>query len=144
MKRDVALVPFNEQEMLVVAADNSGGIGLKEHDAVKTPYEVVSYYGFKVAVMECLAAGASPFSVVIQNFCHDDAWSSIMTGIEKGCAEIGLGEVSITGSTESNFSINAIGAWNYCYGETKGVLPGTSYFLGWNETRRRWLSISRE
>ena len=105
MKRDVSLVPFSQRETLVIAADNSGGIGLKEHDAVRTPYEVVSYYSFRVAVMECLAAGGQPFSVVIQNFCHDDAWDAITAGIDKGCNEIELRDVVVTGSTESNFSL---------------------------------------
>ncbi len=105
MKRDVSLVPFSEREILVIAADNSGGIGLKEHDAVRTRYEVVSYYSFRVAVMECLAAGGQPFSVVIQNFCPDDAWDAITAGIDKGFTEIGLRDVVVTGSTESNFSL---------------------------------------
>jgi hypothetical protein len=112
MKRDVSIIPLNEKESLVIAADNSGGIGLKELDLVKTPYEVVSYYGFRVSVMECMAAGGKPISIVIHNFCHDDAWNSIISGIEKGLEELGLRDtVAITGSTESNFTLlqSAIG-----------------------------------
>ena len=105
MKRDVSVVSLNEQECLVIAADNSGGIGLKEFDLVKTPYEVVAYYGFRVAVMECMAAGGKPISVVIHNFCQDSAWDAIKSGIQKGLGELGLDGVSITGSTESNFSL---------------------------------------
>ncbi|WP_428910550.1 ATP-binding protein [Niallia sp. Krafla_26] len=105
MKRDVSIVPFNEREVLVIAADNSGGIGLKNDDVVRTPYDVVSYFAFRVAVMECLAAGGKPLSVVVQNFCHEDAWDALMTGIYKGLAEIGVGDLPITGSTESNFSL---------------------------------------
>ncbi|WP_338471481.1 ATP-binding protein [Niallia sp. XMNu-256] len=106
MKRDVSLVPFSDEAILVIAADNSGGIGLKEQDAVRTPYEVVSYYNFRVAAMECLAAGGQPFSVVIQNFCHEDAWDAVVAGVDKGCTEIGLDDVMVTGSTESNFSLH--------------------------------------
>ena len=98
MKRDVALVPLNENESLVIAADNSGGIGLKEHDEVKTPYEVVSYYGFRVAVMECMAAGGKPVSIVIQNFCDNHAWDLLLAGVERGLEEIVLkGLFGVTG-----------------------------------------------
>ena len=105
MKRDVSIVPFSDREAIVIAADNSGCIGLKDHDAVRTPYDVVSYYSFRVAAMECLAAGGHPFSVVVQNFCHNDAWNSLMAGIRKGFVEMGLGDLPITGSTESNFPL---------------------------------------
>ena len=46
MKRDVTLIALNDSETLVLASDNSGGIGLKDMDMVKTPYDVVAYYGF--------------------------------------------------------------------------------------------------
>lgn len=106
MKRDVSIASLNDKDDLVIAADNSGGIGLKEHDVVKTSYEVVSYYGFRVAVMECMAAGGKPFSIVLHNFCDDYAWDLLLAGIEKGLEEIGLkGTVSVTGSTESNFTM---------------------------------------
>ncbi len=106
MKRDVSIISLNEKEALVIAADNSGGIGLKEQDHVKTSYEVVSYYGFRVAVMECMAAGGKPISIVLHNFCDDHAWDLLLAGIEKGLEELGLkGAVSVTGSTESNFTM---------------------------------------
>ena len=106
MKRDVSIISLNEKEALVIAADNSGGIGLKEQDQVKTSYEVVSYYGFRVAVMECMAAGGKPISIVLHNFCDDHAWDLLLAGIEKGLEELGLkGAVSVTGSTESNFTM---------------------------------------
>lgn len=105
MKRDVSIIPMNERESLVIASDNSGAIGLKEKDFVKTPYEVVAYYGFRVAVMECMAAGGGPLSVVIHNFCEDDSWEAIVNGVGRGLAEMGMLVVPITGSTESNFTM---------------------------------------
>lgn len=104
MKRDITFIPVNEFESLVVASDNSGGIGLKDRDIVKTPYEVVSYYCFRVALMECMAAGGMPISVVIYNFCEVDSWKAIVAGVESGLTEMGL-SVPITGSTESNFPL---------------------------------------
>ena len=105
MKRDVTEIIINENELLVLASDNSGGIGLKDRDMVKTPYDVVAYYGFRVAVMECMAAGGAPISVVMHNFCGDDPWKELVSGVEKGLQELGLTNVPITGSTESNFSL---------------------------------------
>lgn len=103
--RDVAIVHLNENESLVIAADNSGGIGMKDNDHVKVPYDILSYYSFRVAVMECMAAGAKPVSVVMQNFCGDDAWPLLKSGVEKGLYELGINGISITGSTESNFTL---------------------------------------
>jgi hypothetical protein len=111
MKRDITEIPLNDKESLVITADNSGGIGLKAHDIVQTSYEVVSYYGFRVAVMECMAAGGTPLAVVLHNFSGDDAWQLLVKGIERGLEELGLADIPITGSTESNFSLvqSAIG-----------------------------------
>ncbi|AYV69127.1 ATP-binding protein [Niallia circulans] len=110
--RDVQVVSWNQKEELVISADNSGGIGQKEDDQVSVPYDIVSYFSFRVAVMECMAAGGVPFSVILQNFCGDDAWDILLAGIYKGIEELELErEIGITGSTESNFSFrqSAIG-----------------------------------
>ncbi|WP_312094745.1 ATP-binding protein [Niallia sp.] len=105
--KDIQIVPWNQEEVLVISADNSGGIGEKEEDQVSVPYDIVSYFSFRVAVMECMAAGGIPFSVLLQNFCGDDAWSPLVAGIQKGVRELGLdAELGITGSTESNFSFH--------------------------------------
>lgn len=55
--RNAVVIPLNDEESLVITSDNSGGIGTKEQDLVKVPYEVTGYYLFRVAVMECIAAG---------------------------------------------------------------------------------------
>ncbi|KQU17789.1 hypothetical protein ASG65_26085 [Bacillus sp. Leaf13] len=101
---DSLILPFTESQSLVVSCDNSGGIGLKEKDLVQVPYEVVGYFSFRVAVMECLAAGGSPMTVVLHNFCGDEAWEALKIGVMKGMDEIGL-DLSITGSTESNMPL---------------------------------------
>ncbi|MEJ9230017.1 ATP-binding protein [Peribacillus butanolivorans] len=101
---DSLILPFTESQSLVVSCDNSGGIGLKEKDLVQVPYEVVGYFSFRVAVMECLAAGGSPMTVVLHNFCGVEAWEALKIGVMKGMDEIGL-DLSITGSTESNMPL---------------------------------------
>jgi hypothetical protein len=103
--RDVTVLPLTDKESLVIATDNSGAIGLKELDAVQVPYEMVGYFAFRVAVMECMAAGAAPYAVVMHNFCGDAAWNEITKGVKKGIGELGLFSLPITGSTESNFAL---------------------------------------
>lgn len=103
--RDALVIPINQHDCLVIATDNSGAIGMKEQDFVKVAYETVGYFSFRVAVMECLATGAKPMAVVIQNFCGNKEWSKLVAGVEKGIAEMGLEGVQITGSTESNFPL---------------------------------------
>lgn len=103
--RNALVIPLNERESLVITTDNSGSIGMKEQDHVKVAYDIVGYFSFRVAMMECLAAGAKPRTVVIQNLCGDEAWEGIVSGVEKGIEELGIENIGITGSTESNFTL---------------------------------------
>lgn len=103
--RDAIIIPFSKDESLVITSDNSGAIGMKELDEVKVPYETVGYFSLRVAVMECMAAGATPITVVIQNFCGDDDWNQLMTGVQNGLVELEMEDIPVTGSTESNFSL---------------------------------------
>ncbi|QED46349.1 hypothetical protein [Cytobacillus dafuensis] len=103
--RDVLIIPFNGEESIVLASDNSGAIGSKDMDFVHVPYEKVAYYCFRVAVMECMAASAQPFAITVQNFCGEDAWSLLLNGINQGIDELGLEGIQINGSTESNFTL---------------------------------------
>ncbi|MBA4536846.1 ATP-binding protein [Bacillus aquiflavi] len=105
MKRDVVTIELNREEVLVIASDNSGSIGLKKNDSVHVPYDIVAYYSFRVAVMECIAAGAVPFSVVMHNFCGDEALNALISGVKQGMKELSLNQLEITGSTESNFQM---------------------------------------
>jgi hypothetical protein len=103
--RDIITIPLTDEESLIIASDNCGGIGMKAADFVQVSYETVAYYSFRVAAMECMAAGGVPVSVVLHNFCGDHTWSELIKGIQKGLAELNLEDVPITGSTESNFHL---------------------------------------
>ncbi|WP_217586154.1 ATP-binding protein [Lentibacillus saliphilus] len=105
LNRDVLTTALSEGEELVIACDNSGSIGRKPFDDVEVDYEVVAYFAFRVAYMECAAAGATPFSVLLHNFNGDDAWDSLKKGIERGCRELNIPDLPVTGSTESNFKL---------------------------------------
>jgi hypothetical protein len=103
--RDELIIPINEKESIVITTDNIGGIGMKEQDVVKVAYETVGYFSFRVAMMECIAAGAKPKAVVLQNFCGEKEWTELVSGIQQGLSELGLKDIQITGSTESNFPL---------------------------------------
>lgn len=109
--RNVLTIPFHGTDTLIIASDNSGAIGMKEDDLVQVPYETVAYYSFRVAVMECISAGGKPISIILNNFCGNEAWEKLINGIQKGLSELDLKDIAITGSTESNFSMlqSAIG-----------------------------------
>jgi hypothetical protein len=108
--RNVLTLPLLGKDTLLITADNSGAIGMKKNDLIMVPYETTAYYSFRVAVMECMAAGGEPISVVLSNFCGDEAWDQLTSGIQKGLNELHL-KIPITGSTESNFDMqqSAIG-----------------------------------
>lgn len=90
---------------LIIAADNSGSVGSKEHDAVYVPYETVGYFSARVALMECVAAGGKPFAAVLQNFSGNEAWQPLCEGVKKAAREMGC-TLDLTGSSESNFQMN--------------------------------------
>jgi len=109
--RDIVTIPFSEGDSLIIACDNSGAIGMKAQDHVHVSYDTIAYYAFRVAVMECIAAGGEPVSVLLHNFCGNEPWDQLVSGIEKGLSELKLSDVRITGSSESNFQLlqSAIG-----------------------------------
>lgn len=97
------ILPFTEELELVIAADNSGAIGEKEADVVKTSNQLVGQFACRVAVMECLAASGEPQAVIMQNFTGDAAWREYEIGVREVLREAGLDSLPVTGSTESNF-----------------------------------------
>lgn len=102
--RDVLCVPLDEENELVLATDCSGGIGLKQDDVVNVPYDVVAYYGARVAWMELMSIGATPKAFVLQNFVNDDAWHALVAGVQQAMEELQL-SLPITGSSESNMPL---------------------------------------
>lgn len=102
---DIKEIPFNDDETIIIATDNSGSIGMKALDEVKVSYQTVGYYAFRVAYMECIAAGGRPFSIVIHNFNPENVWKELIEGINRGLKEVDLENIPITGSTETNFEL---------------------------------------
>lgn len=105
MMRDVIFIPLSANEELVIATDGAGGIGEKEQDIVQTSYRILSQFTYRVALMECLAVGAVPFAVLVQNFISEEVWQMVIDEIRKVSQQIGLTELEIGGSTESNMPL---------------------------------------
>ncbi len=101
--RDVLFLEINEQ-MMAIATDCSGAIGLKEMDDVQVPYNVVAYYAMRVAMMEILSVGAIPKTCIVQNFNGESAWEQLIEGIEQLLSELEY-SLPITGSSETNFAL---------------------------------------
>ncbi len=102
--RHPVTVPFTADGELVITADNSGAIGEKSQDAVNAPNQVVGYYACRVAIMECLAVGGEPQTVVMHNFTNDEAWHDYKSGLDQVMEELKMNTIPLTGSTESNVS----------------------------------------
>ncbi|MBM7649545.1 hypothetical protein JOC78_002519 [Bacillus ectoiniformans] len=103
MKRDVLTLPLSSEKEIIIAADNSGSIGMKKADQIQASYEIVGYYSFRVAAMECLAAGGELTAAVIHNFSGEEAWGELCEGVRKAAMQLGFSELPITGSSETNF-----------------------------------------
>lgn len=100
---DVTIMPIGHNKELVIASDNSGAIGSKQHDEVQVTDEVVSYFACRVAYMDLLRIGGNLLTIVMHNFTGDDAWQQYEKGVHQFLKESKEKNITITGSTESNF-----------------------------------------
>ncbi|KZZ83102.1 hypothetical protein [Bacillus sp. SJS] len=103
--RDIETFQLSKDEWLVAASDNAGAIGEKAEDQVHAPLETVAKHTLRVALMECMSAGAYPFSIMLHNFNGEQAWERIQGACRELLDEAGIGKVSISGSTESNMKM---------------------------------------
>jgi hypothetical protein len=89
---------------VVVACDSSGGIGPKDADTYPAPASVVAHFALRVALLELLAAGATPV-LVVDALCveADPTGREMITSARALLAQIGLTDESAQlGSTEDN------------------------------------------
>lgn len=103
--RDLTFIDINSREMLIISCDSCGAIGDKERDIVKVKPETVGFYTAQVALMELLAIGAKPITLV-NNLSVEmhPAGEGIVEGIKKALSPINLKDtLMVTGSTEENF-----------------------------------------
>lgn len=109
--RDLTLIDINADQMLVVTCDSAGGIGNKENDLVQTSPEIVGQMTTEVGLMEMVAFGAQPITVVdTLSVEMEDTGRRILKGIKKALEPLELDlENVITGSTEENIPVTLTG-----------------------------------
>jgi hypothetical protein len=86
----------------VLASDSNAGIGERPDDALRQPPTETGYSAAKVALMEVLATGATPF--VLTNALggpRDQYGEQLIAGIQMAIDEVDA-EVVLTGSDETN------------------------------------------
>src|SRR5699024_764118 len=86
---NAVILPFEADMELVITADNSGSIGEKEADVIKTSNKIVGQFACRVALMECLAEYGEPQAVVMQNFTDEGAWLDYKAGVLEILEEAG-------------------------------------------------------
>ncbi|MFL0245971.1 AIR synthase related protein [Candidatus Clostridium stratigraminis] len=102
--RDLSLVDLDNKTTLVIACDSSGGIGMKEGDALKVPPLFVGKFAARVPLLEVLSTGAEVI-VITNNVCNEmePTGKEMIKGISEELAEAGINDTVLTGSTEENF-----------------------------------------
>lgn len=105
--RDLTIVDITPTHRMVIACDSSGGIGNKERDVVKVEPEVLGYFTTQVALMELLATGAMPITVInTLGVEMDRTGKKIIEGIKNALEPLHLeSDIIITGSTEENIPV---------------------------------------
>jgi len=102
MKRDLSIVNLDSEKALVIACDSLGGIGSKEHDKIRVANSLVGKFTARVALMELMASGATPISVVDTLSVElKPTGEEIIAGIREELIKVGIDEL-LTGSTEEN------------------------------------------
>lgn len=89
---------------MVIACDSAGGIGPKTGDQIKVSGEIIGKFTTRVALMEVLAVGAKPISIInTLSVEYNPTGKEIIKGIKGELAQVGLNEtILINGSTEEN------------------------------------------
>lgn len=109
-KRDISIVDIGGGRSLVIACDVSGGIGPKSEDKIKVDGETIGLYTTRVALMEVIAVGAEPVSIInTLSVEYDPTGKEIIKGIEKALKESQLNKKIINGSTEDNIKTSQTG-----------------------------------
>jgi hypothetical protein len=120
--RDI-LVYQQKENYLTIAADSLGGIGMKPADAMQVTPELCGRMTARVCLMETLAVGAIPFSLMALT-CNErePTGSKLLSGIQAELADAGYPDLSIGGSTEDNMATNMTALGITVLGECKQLL----------------------
>lgn len=105
--RDLTIVDITPENLMVISCDSSGGIGDKDRDVIKVEPEFLGYYTTHCALMELLATGAMPITIVnTLGVEMDDTGVRIINGIKNAIKPLDLkDDIVVTGSTEENIVV---------------------------------------
>jgi len=105
--RDLTIVDITPEQRMVISCDSSGGIGDKELDVVKVDPEMLGYFTTNVALMELLATGATPITIVnTLGVEMEETGKRIISGIKRALRPLNLeDDIVVTGSTEENIPV---------------------------------------
>ncbi len=90
---------------LIVTTDCAGSIGEKKQDKVSVDYQTLAYFTARNALIDMMSKNGTPQTLVYSNFCGDESLGDLLMGTNKALKEAEV-TCNITGSTESNFSMN--------------------------------------
>lgn len=109
--RDLLLFQLPTDQLLVVACDSSGGIGPKPLDKLKVSGHILGKFTARAALMDVLAAGATPICVVdALGVEAKPTGAEILGGIREEAQLAGLDpQLAVTGSTEKNMVVEQTG-----------------------------------
>lgn len=101
--RDIQLIHQGGEGYLAVACDVSAYIGPLKRDKVKINGRKAGYYAAAVPLMELMAIGAKPMSVInTLGVAMDPVGARVIEGVKAAMAESGIPTACLTGSTEDN------------------------------------------
>ncbi|TDX52999.1 AIR synthase related protein [Orenia marismortui] len=102
--RDISILKLDDEKILVVACDSAGGIGSKIEDKIKISNQIAGKFTARVALMELLASGAKPISIIDTLSVElEPTGKEIIAGIKEELFIVGI-ENLLTGSTEENIT----------------------------------------
>ncbi|WP_018247684.1 AIR synthase related protein [Orenia marismortui] len=102
--RDISILKLDDEKFLVIACDSAGGIGSKIEDKIKLSNHIVGKFTARVALMELLASGAKPISIIDTLSVElEPTGKEIIAGIKDELSIVGI-ENLLTGSTEENIT----------------------------------------
>jgi len=120
------LVIDTEADCWVLACDSAGGVGPGPADAIRVPGRVVGLFTARVALMETVAAGATPTALSLVVAGPPSLGDEVRRGVLEEMNLVGLDGDALVMSTEKNFptSQTAVGVTVIGRGPRDGLLPG--------------------
>jgi len=128
--RDLSVIDLFNDFSLIIACDSDGAIGSKPNDVVRCSNYMLGRFAARVPLMEILAAGAVPISIIDTLTVEmEPSGREIISGILDEASAAGIKNRDIiTGSTEDNIPTSQTGIGVTVIGiiHRKNFRPGSS------------------